>query len=74
MAPDLPESREVLAPLAERFGIEAFFGDVQNVAQRFADCARETDATVVARVLLHYLFADYDWIGSKIRQLEDADA
>ena len=72
-AADVPEN-DVLLPWAERFGVELFRGDEENVAARLQACARAHRCDVVARALTWWFFIDLELVAAQLATLEAGTA
>lgn len=67
--PDIKENR-VLNEFAEEFGIDIFFGDVNNVTKRICDIANKYGCEIIARILVSWFFINKSLINNMVSFIE----
>jgi SAM-dependent methyltransferase len=72
-AADVPEN-DVLEPWAERFGVELFKGEVEDVGARLAAAARAAECSTVARALAWWFFVDVKLVRAQLDLLAQSGA
>jgi SAM-dependent methyltransferase len=69
-APDVPENRESIPALAERWGVDYFLGDEFNAIDRLLRAAARQGADVVARVVMPSFYVEPQLVRDQLAHLE----
>ena len=71
--PDIDENR-FLQEYARQWGVEIFFGSIDNITQRLYNVAQMYDCPLIARPSIHWFYLDPDLIKNMLDVLEKTDA
>lgn len=51
VVPDCLKNRDIFSEISQRYEIEVFYGDINNIAKRFLDCSSKYNTEVIVRLL-----------------------